>query len=151
MVKLLSPKCAQHAEQWRESAALNLKTAEDLRAVGRDWPSVYWHAGFAVENILKAIRVKRDGLEEWPLSDRGKTWHDLNFIMDKAGLRAAIKMESGQDQTFAAYWLTVKDWKQERRYPGDPPTELEARDLLKAVANPTSGIMRWLLRSYHSI
>jgi hypothetical protein len=151
MVKSLSPKCTQHADEWRASAARELKTANHLRATGLDWPSVYWHAGFAVEMILKAIRVKMDGLEEWPPSDKGKKWHNVSFIMETAGLRAAVKTESSQDQAFGAYWLTVKDWQQERRFPGNPPTEREARDLLTAVANPTSGVMPWLLRTYHSI
>src|ERR1700730_7415516 len=148
MVKPLAVKCARHAEEWCESAARELKTAEVLRATGRDWPNVYWHAGFSVEMMFKGIRVKLDDLEEWPPSNKGKKWHNVVFLMEKTSLKTAVTTESGRDQAFGAYWLTVKDWEQERRYPGNLPTQREARDLLTAVANPTSGVMRWLLRTY---
>jgi hypothetical protein len=151
MVKTLSPQCLCYAEQWRKSAAREQQTADVLRATGRDWSSVYWHAGFAIEHILKAIRVKADDLEAWPPNDRSAKWHDLTFVSGRAGLTGNIAHESRRDHTFAAYWLVVKDWQQDRRYPGNSPTEREARDLLTAVANPTSGVMTWLLRIYHSI
>jgi hypothetical protein len=151
VVKPLSAKCAGHAEAWSASAERELNTAEVLRATGQDWPNVYWHAGFSVEMMLKAIRVKQDNLEEWPPSDKVKKWHNIVVLMENALLKAAVTSASSRDKTFGAYWLTVKDWEQERRYPGNLPTERDARDLLLAVTNHTSGVMRWLLQTYHSI
>jgi hypothetical protein len=54
------------AEQWRASAEAEVEAAKALRATGQNWGQVYWHAGFAIEQILKAIRIKHEGLEEWP-------------------------------------------------------------------------------------
>jgi hypothetical protein len=151
MAKTLSAKCLAYAEQWKAGADRELATAHVLRAVGKDWPNVYWHAGFAVEHILKAIRVKLHDLEQWPNSDKGASWHQLEFILRRCGLAASVADAASHDSSFGAYWLTVKDWDQQKRYPENTPTETEARDLLTAVANPTSGVMKWLLQTYHSI
>ena len=148
----VSARCLRLAEQWTASTAAEVEAAKALRATGQSWGQVYWHAGFAVEQILKAIRIKREGLEEWPAGDRGAKWHDLEFLADlvikdelRAGCRANI--------TFEAYWLTVRDWSHERRYPGDtnPVTRKDGLDLLLAVANQQNGVMRWLQEFYQSI
>ena len=102
--------------------------------------------------MLKAIRIKRDALEEWPAADRGSKWHDLEFLAEmvvKDELRAACRANI----TLEAYWLTVRDWSHERRYPGDanPVTRKDGLDLLLAVINPNNGVMRWLQELYQSI
>jgi hypothetical protein len=147
----ISATCAALAEQWKASAERELATADNLRATGQDWPNVYWHAGFAVEHMLKAVRIKRDGLEVWPASDRGARWHQLEYIAERAGLKGEINQESSVNLAFGANWLTVKDWDQQRRYPGNAPSEMEARDLLNAVNDPTNGVMTWLLQIYQSL
>jgi hypothetical protein len=96
---------------------------------------------------MKAIRVKRDGLEEWPAADRSAKWHDIGYISERSGLKGRLKHER-KNKTFAAYWLTVKDWDHSRRYPGNPVTKSEALDLLRAVRNPSNGVMRCLFQIY---
>ena len=75
-----------------------------------------------------------------------------SFIADaviKDDLRAACRA----NMTFEAYWLTVRDWSHERRYPGDanPVTRKDGLDLLLAVINPNNGVMKWLQELYRSI
>ena len=149
--KPLTPKCAALAEEWREAAWRDQESAETLRSSGRDWSSVYWHSGFAIEKMVKAVRVKKYDLEDWPASDQSARWHEISFVANRSSISAEISAESARDLAFSAYWLTVKDWDHRRRYPPNSPTEREARDLLTAVGNPTSGVMRWLLQIYHSI
>jgi HEPN domain-containing protein len=151
MARAVSVGCARHAEEWRGYADRELNTAQELRATGKDWPNVYWHAGFSVECLLKAVRVKREGLESWPNGDTGGRWHDINYAAERAGLTAELQAMRRHDRAFGAYWLTVKDWRQDRRYPGNSVTEREARDLLTAVANPTDGVRKWLLQVYHQL
>jgi HEPN domain-containing protein len=139
------------AEQFRVAAERELQSARDLQAVGKDWSSVYWHAGYAVELMLKAIRIKSSSLTEWPPADKGARWHDLEYVVERSGLKAKLKHERRSSSKFAAYWLATKDWDHSRRYPPDSPTKIEAKDLLLAVMNPTSGVMPCLRQIYQSI
>ena len=143
-------RCAILADEFKRAADRELDTAIDLAAIGKDWQSVYWHAGFAVENMLKAIRIKNDGLEEWPLEDRNAKWHDIEYITERTGIKERLKYERKR-KSFAANWLTVKDWDQSRRYPGNAVTKSEAVDLLHAIRSPTNGVMACLRQIYQSI
>jgi hypothetical protein len=147
----VSPKCATLAEEWKTAAEGELASAQTLRATGQNWPQVYWHAGFAVELMLKAIRIRQNGLEEWPPGDRGRKWHDLAFTVDMAGLTEDLRAACRVNLRFEAYWLTVKDWDHQNRYPGGATTSVEARDMLLAVENRTNGVMRWLRQVYQNI
>lgn len=147
----VSAACAALAEAWRASALAELDSAEVLRGTGRNWAQVYWHAGMAVEQMLKAIRIKRDGLEgEWPAGDQSSAWHDLEFVADKAGMRDEFRLAGKGNRTFEANWLTVRDWDHRRRYPDLPDAE-EAREMLLAVVNRTQGVMQWLQLTYQRI
>lgn len=139
-----------NAEAWRQDAERELQTARDLRAIGQDWVSVYWHAGQAVEFMLKALRMKREGLTSWPPADKGAKWHRLTFLADRCSVRKTLEREVASGTVVGANWLTVRDWDHQLRYPGSPITEREARDILLAVANPSDGIMQWLQGHYHS-
>ena len=148
MGKTNSAKCIAHAQSWYDSAERELKTAQHLRSQGMDWSNVYWHAGFAVEHMLKAIRTKRDCLEKWPNADKGRAWHQIEYIASRAGVDDERVEMAKSNVSFEANWLTVKDWDQQKRYPGSAPSKAEARDMLTSVANPTSGVMKWLRQVY---
>ena len=143
--------CARLADELAANAARELQTASTLAAVGQDWGSVYWHAGFAVEHMLKAIRVKNDELEAWPEEDRSGRWHDLSYIVERAGIRDLLRHERRRNRPFAGCWLATKDWDQGRRYPGNPVTRKDALDLLNAIRNPNHGVMLCLSRLYQNI
>jgi hypothetical protein len=101
--------------------------------------------------MLKAIRIKKNDLEEWPAGDRGGKWHDLAFATDMAALAGDLRTACRASLAFEAYWLTVKDWDHQNRYPGGAPTRIEARDMLLAVENRTNGVMRWLRQVYENM
>jgi HEPN domain-containing protein len=151
MANSRTPACLAYAADWLVGSERELTTAQTLKSQGKDWPNVYWHAGFAVEHALKAIRVKRDGLELWPQTDKSAKWHRIEFLAERAGLQIELANVAATDVSLGAYWLTVKDWDQQKRYPGNNPTEAEARDLLTAVANPISGVMKWLRQNYQNL
>lgn len=112
---------------------------------------MYWHAGFSVEHMLKAVLLLRQGLEEWPQGWRSGQWHRLDHVASQAGLGSAIQSMIGSGSALGANWLTVRDWDHQKRYPPMVVSEAEAKDLLLAVANPTRGIMKWLQDVYRSI
>src|SRR5262245_35123609 len=141
MAAAISDKCAALAESFAAAAERELETADDLAKIGKDWVSVYWHAGFAVESLLKAIMVKTDGMEKWV--DQGGKWHDITYAAARAGITQRLKHER-KSKAFAANWLAVKDWDQSRRYPGNTVDKEEAKDLLKAIKNPGNGVMKCL-------
>ena len=147
-----SAKCIRLAEQWRASAEAEVEAAKALRATGQNWGQVYWHAGFAIEQMIKAIRIKREGFEEWPAADRGAKWHDLELLAD-AVIKDDLRARRRASITFEAYWLTVRDWSHERRHPGDanPVTRKDGLDLLLAVINSSNGVMKWLQDLYQSV
>lgn len=139
------------AEEWRARGLNNLATARRIAATGRDWVSSYYHCGFAVELMLKACRMKRDRLPDWPVGDRSARWHDLTFVAGRCGLMAEIERESRANPAFAANWSDVKDWDSGKRHPPFSVSEAEARSILRAAANPTNGIVPWLAKLYARI
>jgi hypothetical protein len=143
--------CAALADKWWAAAMAEIAAAKSLRSTGRNWSQIYQHAGFAVELMLKAIRIKRLGLEEWPAGDKGNKWHDLNYAAEQAGIMGDLRSACRDNLPLEAYWLTTKDWDNQSRYPGGEPSEAEAKELLLAVINPTNGVMKWLRQTYQKI
>lgn len=66
--------------------------------------------------------------------------HDLDKLLDVAGLGAQLKKEIASNPAFAANWNTVKDWTEESRY---KTSGLNAKDLYDAVAGP-NGVLPWI-------
>jgi HEPN domain-containing protein len=139
------------AEEWWARAMDEVGAAKSLRSTGKNWAQIYQHAGFAVELMLKAIRIKNLGLEAWPAADKGNKWHDLKYAAEQAGIMDDLRAACRGNISLEAYWLTVKDWDNQSRYPGGVPSELDAKELLLAVINPTNGVMKWLQQTYQKI
>lgn len=69
--------------------------------------------------------------------------HDLDKLLDLAGLRPALQQDVGVYPPLQTNWNVVKDWKETTRYnPG--VTRQEARDLYSACAARRHGILAWL-------
>lgn len=64
----------------------------------------------------------------YPVSERSAKSHDLEYVVERAGLKERLKHERN-----------------------DTPTREEAQDLLNAVRNPNSGVMQCLSQIYLSI
>ena len=67
--------------------------------------------------MLKAIRMKREGLSSWPATDKGGPWHRLQFIADRCMVLVSLKAEAAKGTALGANWLTVRDWDHQRRFP----------------------------------
>lgn len=69
--------------------------------------------------------------------------HDLEKLLNIAGMKAAFDTKAMADTAFRTYWNTVCNWSESARYDHTIP-EVKARDLLTAVTDPTSGVLPWV-------
>jgi hypothetical protein len=123
------------AELRAEEARVLLRSRRQLGA--------YYLAGYAVECALKACIAKQRKRFEFPPKRKSveKMYsHDLDALLDVAGLEAQLKKEISANPGLAANWNTVKDWTAESRY---ETKGLNGRDLYNAVAGP-NGVLPWI-------
>lgn len=69
--------------------------------------------------------------------------HRLDKLLGISGVKADLELRAGDDQAFQVNWNTVRDWSETSRY-DHSTTEVKARDMLVAVADPTTGVLAWL-------
>lgn len=123
------------AELRAEEAHVLLKSRRRLGA--------YYLAGYAVECALKACIAKQRKRFEFPprrVAVEKMYSHDLDTLVDIAGLKAQLKKEIAANPDFAANWNTVKDWTSESRY---VTSGLNAKDLYDAVTG-LNGVLPWI-------
>jgi hypothetical protein len=53
-----------------------------------------------------------------------------------------LKLELAANLAFSQNWDIVKDWEEGSRY--RKPTDLEAKAMYQAVADPAHGVLQWL-------
>jgi HEPN domain-containing protein len=129
----------------RDFRALAELRAEDARVLlrSRRQLGAYYLAGYAVECALKACIAKQRKRFEFP-PKRGSVEkmysHDLDTLLDVAGLDAQLKKEIAANPDFAANWNTVKDWTAESRYQA---SGLNGKDMYNAVRGP-NGVLSWI-------
>jgi hypothetical protein len=118
-----------------DEARILLKSRRQLGA--------YYLAGYAVECALKACIAKRRKRFEFPPKRKEveKMYsHDLDTLLDVAGLGTQLQREIATNPGFAVNWNTVKDWTAESRY---KTSGLNAKDLYNAVTGP-NGVLPWI-------
>jgi HEPN domain-containing protein len=122
---------------------LRIAEAKTLLDAGRHC-GAYYLAGYAVECAIKACLAKRIAAGEWPEKRTAEKWnkHDLEELLDAAGLKSVIDDAKAKSLPLARNWSVVKDWKETRRY--EFPTELEAKGLYDACSHPVEGVLPWL-------
>lgn len=107
------------------------------------WHGAYYFAGYAVECALKACIAKLTRAEDFPPREvRDYYTHDIARLRKTAGLDAVWKTEVGANPTFQTYWSVAESWDEESRYARK--SEVEARDLYQAIADPTDGVLQWI-------
>ena len=114
-----------------------------LRAGG--FQGAYYLAGYAVECALKACiarQFQRHDIPDRKLVNDVYT-HDMDKLLDLAGLRAALQQEARARAPLQTNWNVVKDWKETARYNPDI-TAQEARDLYSACIARRNGVLPWL-------
>jgi hypothetical protein len=114
-----------------------------LRA--RATAGAYYLAGYAVECALKACIAKQ--FRESDIPDRKLVndvyVHDLDKLLDLAGLRSDLKRDVAVHVPLQTNWNIVKDWKETARYnPGIG--RAEARAMYAACSARRHGVLAWL-------
>jgi HEPN domain-containing protein len=136
-------------DQWltrdlcKELAEVRLHEARNLLEFGLG-PGAYYLAGYAVELALKAV-ISRAFLAEAipsPRFVRDIYSHDLDSLLNVAGLRAELDSERASNERFAANWLLVRDWSEQSRY--ELTKTEDARYLIEAIDHPKEGILAWI-------
>jgi hypothetical protein len=130
---------------WQYLADLRLSEAELLLS-NMKLDGAYYLGGLSVECALKACILKRLS-NYWPEKDFYKEmWaHDLSKLLDLADLNSIHK-----DAKVSANWGIVKDWKVDTRYEYNHSSRPEPtiRQFLKAIDDPTDGVMQWLQKQW---
>jgi HEPN domain-containing protein len=135
-------------DAWFAEAKAQMASAKTLKHAGHA-RQAYHNAGQAVEYVLKAIHMRRRGLNEWPADLKGAAWHDLQRIAGEAGLGPDLAELSKSDKPCFGNWLTARDWDSNGRFPGNTPPTRELNDLFLAVCHEQTGIMGWLESIFH--
>ncbi len=132
----------------------NFQTLAELRVVEAQvlWDrqcfhGCYYLAGYVVECALKACIAR--GTMEGDFPDRTRvqeSWkHDLDLLLRLAGLEPHLVADSKAEKEIGDNWAVAKRWKETSRYEW-AIGEVEARDLLRAVADTPNGVLAWLQR-----
>jgi HEPN domain-containing protein len=144
---------ARNRIDFQRLAELRLKEAKALLAAG--FPDgAYYLAGYAVECALKACIAKRTQQHDFPdkkLVDKSYS-HDVEKLLDAAGLDDRLKTEIATSEDLALDWETVREWSEQSRYDlfiGDPQGGLVTAELLiNAVESEKSGVLRWIKQAW---
>lgn len=118
----------KHRDEWQRLCRTRLQDAEVLVKSGR-FDAAYYLMGYAVECALKARVVRL--LEGYFPPRQSLYTHDLERLLDAAGLKEIFKKKTEEDRVFRNQWETVKDWREESRY--DTYDQKAANDMLTAV------------------
>jgi len=125
-------------------AEARVADAEALLQAGR-WAAAYYLLGYAVECALKACAAKQ--FREYEVPDKTIVndfyTHRLDTLLNISGAKVALKAQAADDPAFQVNWNAVRDWNETCRY-DHSTTEAKARDMLVAVADPSSGVLPWL-------
>ena len=114
----------------------------------------YYLAGYAIECALKACIAKRTKEHDFPdkrLAEKSFS-HDVEKLLDAAGLTDVMKNELAADEELELDWDTVREWSEQSRYDifqGDPTGGLvSAQMLIDAVESEKGGVLRWIRQSW---
>jgi HEPN domain-containing protein len=121
------------------------RLAEARLLLTNGFPSgAYYLAGYAVECTLKSIIATGFRANEIPdksLVNRVYT-HDLNELLNLAGLRSPLYEDMSLDPDLKASWTTVSKWSEHARY--ETWTSEAAAIMLQAVGAADKGLLQWL-------
>lgn len=128
-----------------------MRLQEATALLAADLPEgAYYLAGYAIECALKSCIAKQTREHDFPdkrLVDKSYS-HDLDRLLDAAGLADALKEQITKDVRLEAEWLLVRAWSEQSRYDvyrGDRSEMIEiARMMLSAVQSKNGGVLRWI-------
>ncbi len=135
---------------WQRLAEERVVDAQILLRSQR-WHAAYHLAGYAVECGLKACilaRVDRDSGVIFAAKDfLNNCWiHDLEKLVENAGLRVDSDGLSNNNKEFKGYWAVAKDWTEKSRY--DVKMESQAKELIEAITHEPDGVLPWIRKHW---
>jgi len=118
---------------------------EDARLLlrSRRLLGAYYLAGYAVECALKACIAKQRKRFEFPPKRKSVEQmysHDLESLLDLAGLKTQLLKETSVNEPFSANWNTVRDWTAASRY---ATSGKNGKEMYNAVTG-TDGVLPWI-------
>ncbi len=125
-------------------AELRIKEAKALLS-SNHFHGAYYLAGYALECALKACIAKKVNQHDFPNKKLAEDshCHDLTKLVGVAGLRTDLAQREQNDQAFSLNWAVAKDWSEKSRYEAYI-TQAQARDLVSAISDNNTGVLRWL-------
>ena len=125
---------------------------DDARALldQNKWAAAYYLAGYAVECGLKACIIaslKRS--DDWPEKQFSVRCynHNLNELLELAGLNDLRAAEAGADAVFDIFWSSATVWNESSRY-DRATTEKDAKRMYQAIADPAHGVFQWIRKQW---
>jgi len=132
-----------HRADWQRLSRIRLAEAQTLLSASH-WSGSYYLAGYAIECGLKSVLARQFRSATIPNKKlvNDLHTHDLAALVRLAGLQASLDAASSADEDLAVNWNVVKDWNEASRY--RTWSELEARDIVRAVTDRNHGMMKWI-------
>jgi HEPN domain-containing protein len=121
---------------------LRLNDARTLLRGGNK-EGAYYLTGLAVECALKAAISRRTQRHEFPPKPaivRGIYDHNLNTLLQAAGLEKVLEADAAGNVALKQNWVLVKDWTVESRY---VTTGLDGEVMYRATTG-RNGVLAWL-------
>ena len=110
----------------------------------KEYDDVVENIGYVAEFGLKACVCKELCVEDYP-SDKKYYTHNLEKLINLAGLRDEFEEKRRESIEFFTNWSLVSEWSVELRYePVGSNTKKYARDILKAMADKKEGVYSWI-------
>ncbi|MDG6773422.1 HEPN domain-containing protein [Thiomicrorhabdus sp. ZW0627] len=108
------------------------------------YSSAYYLAGYAIELAIKACIS--DLFQTGVIPDKGlvnATYvHDIEKLVNTAGLKPVLQQKLRDDPEFAAYWGIASQWNEQSRYSVTDP--VTATHLIVSINDPEHGVLQWL-------
>jgi hypothetical protein len=115
------------ANFWRLASAREHTTSQDMRELALKG-AISW---LFKPDVIPSPRFVREVYS-----------HDLENLINLAGLRAELASEMALSDKFAANWLLVREWSEQSRY--ELTATEDARHLLEAIDHPNEGVFAWI-------
>ncbi|HVT11419.1 MAG TPA: hypothetical protein VHE55_04065 [Fimbriimonadaceae bacterium] len=119
---------------------MRIREAAELEQKGF-FDGAFYLSGYAVECALKAILCKRFAADELPDNKfvADIYTHDLVKLLRLSGLDSDLTRQIPKLQE---NWQAILGWTEQARYKNW--TQAEARDMIRAVGDPSEGVLQWL-------
>lgn len=106
--------------------------------------SAYYLAGYCIELAIKVCIS--DLFQSGVIPDKAlvnATYiHDIEKLVNVAGLKPALLAEIKNDAQFASYWGIACKWSEQSRY--SITDAITAAHLITSIQDPNHGVLQWL-------